>query len=268
MNNTALVTVAATGFSVAFFHAVIPTHWLPFVLVSRARGWSRTKTLGVAAFAGLGHVLLTSLLGLAIAWFGFQLNHRLGHMFPWLVGGFLFAVGLYYAWRQLRGRGVCHHHPPGGQHQPGPECGHEDEFADGEDADGSNAHVEGHGTQAGESHWEHELKESPLAGPERVHTSDWAAAGGLFVMLTLSPCETFLPVYLSGSQFGWMGFFVLSVILAVGALGGMLLFTWLTLMGLERVNLRRFERMESGLLAVLFMILGVLVVIVERGHGH
>ena len=54
----------------AFFHAAIPTHWLPFVLVSRARGWSRGRTLVVAAFAGLGHVALTSLLGLGIAWFG------------------------------------------------------------------------------------------------------------------------------------------------------------------------------------------------------
>lgn len=247
MNNTALVTVAATGFSVAFFHAVIPTHWLPFVLVSRARGWSRAKTLGVAAFAGLGHVLLTTLLGLAIAWFGFQLNHRLGHLFPWLVGGFLFVVGLYYGWRQIRGKGLRHHHLPGSRHQPGSSCGHEE----------------------GGSHWEHELAESPLSQAERNKgVSDWAAAGGLFVMLTLSPCETFLPVYLSGAQFGWTGFLVLSVILAVGALGGMLLFTWLTLMGLERVDLRRFERMESGLLAVLFMILGVLVVVVELGHVH
>jgi hypothetical protein len=81
MNNTLLTTVAATGFTVAFFHAAIPTHWLPFVLVSRARGWGRSKTLAVAAFAGMGHVLLTSLLGLAIAWFGFHLDENFGHLF-------------------------------------------------------------------------------------------------------------------------------------------------------------------------------------------
>ncbi len=247
MNNTALLTIAATGFSVAFFHAVIPTHWLPFVLVSRARNWSRAKTLGVAAFAGLGHVLLTTLLGLLIAWFGFQLNHRIGHVFPWLVGGFLFAVGLYFGWRQILGKGLRHHHLPGGRHRPSAECGHE----------------------KNETHWEHELEDSSLADAQpQTRTSDWAAAGGLFVMLTLSPCETFLPIYLSGAQFGWTGFFVLSGILAIGTLGGMLLFTWLTLMGLEHVNLRRFERMESGLLSVLFMILGILVVIVEHSHAH
>ncbi|AHF92418.1 hypothetical protein OPIT5_21355 [Opitutaceae bacterium TAV5] len=244
MNDTALATIAITGFTVAFFHAVIPTHWLPFVLVSRARSWSMARTLGVVVFAGTGHVLLTTLIGVAISWFGYQLNRQVGLLFPWLVGGFLFAVGLYYAWRQACGRGICHHHPPGGHHKPDKACGHEEN----------------------ESHWEHELEESPLAEPEK--TSDRAAACGLFVMLTLSPCETFLPVYMTGAQFGIRGFVVLSIILAAGALGGMLLFTWLTMVGLERVNLRRFERMEAGLLAGLFMILGVLVVIVERTHGH
>jgi hypothetical protein len=46
-------------------------------------------------------------------------------------------------------------------------------------------------------------------------------------MLTLSPCEGFLPVYLSGVQFGWRGFVVLSIILAIATLAGMTLFTWL-----------------------------------------
>ena len=76
MQSTVLTTVAATGFTVAFVHAVIPTHWLPFVLVARARNWGRGKTLLVTTLAGLGHVALTSVLGLAIAWFGFQLEEK------------------------------------------------------------------------------------------------------------------------------------------------------------------------------------------------
>src|SRR4051812_14826831 len=93
MQSTALVTVALTGFTVAFFHAAIPTHWLPFVLVARARRWSRTKTLAVTLFAGVGHILLTSLLGLVIAWFGFQIDEKLGRAFPLVVAGLLFLIG-------------------------------------------------------------------------------------------------------------------------------------------------------------------------------
>ena len=49
-------------------------------------------------------------------------------------------------------------------------------------------------------------------------------------------------------KFGWHGFAVLSGILAVAALAGMTLFTWLALLGLERFRVRRLERGEAGLL--------------------
>jgi hypothetical protein len=89
---TTLTTIAVLGFSVAFLHAAIPTHWLPFVLVGRARGWSWTRTIAVTLGAGLGHVALTSLLGLAIAWFGFKLNETVSGLFPWIAGGVLTAI--------------------------------------------------------------------------------------------------------------------------------------------------------------------------------
>lgn len=239
MNSAALTTIAITGFTVAFFHAAMPTHWLPFVLVARARQWSRAKTLGVTAFAGLGHVALTSLIGLAIAWFGFQIDHEIGEAFPLIAGTILIGVGVYYLWRQLRGKGICHHAIPGGHHHASEACGHETEH----------------------SHWEHELEDSELVSKRR---GDFAAIGGLFLMLTLSPCEAFLPVYLSGVQFGWTGFFVLSGILAVAALAGMTLVTWLALAGLDRFKVRHFERREAGTIGVLFCVLGVVVMAV--GH--
>lgn len=241
MNDTALATVAATGFAVAFLHAVIPTHWLPFVLVGRARRWSHGRTLAVALAAGMGHVLLTTLLGLGIAWFGFQLDETLGHLFPWIAGGLLLAFAGYYGIKQVRGEGICHHNPPGSRHAPSEACGHEH----------------------GRTHWDEEMAGSRLVAPG---TGDWTAIGGLFVMLTFSPCEGFLPVYWSGVQFGWRGFIVLSVILAVATLAGMALFTWLTLIGFDRLKIKRIERHESGLLALLFVILGLIVILLERGH--
>lgn len=242
MQSTVLTTVAVTGFSVAFFHAAIPTHWLPFVLVARAREWGRMKTLLVTMLAGLGHVALTSLLGLLIAWFGFQLEEKV-EAFPWLVGGMLGAFALYYLWRQLSGRGICHHNPPGGHHLADEHCADEKEH----------------------SHWQEELQDSPLVSRK---AGEWTAIGGLFVMLTLSPCEAFLGIYLSGVQFGWRGFIVLSIILAVATLAGMALFTWLALIGFEKFRLNRFERYEAGLLAAVFGILALVVVFLEHGHEH
>ncbi|WP_438483122.1 hypothetical protein [Oleiharenicola lentus] len=245
MNSAVLTTIALTGFTVAFFHAAIPTHWLPFVLVSKTRKWSHAKTLAVSSFAGLGHVALTSLLGLGIAWFGFQLDERAEELFPKVAGSVLLAIGAFYFWRQLSGRGVLHHHAPGSHHEASEHCGH------------------GHG---GHSHWDEELKGTKLMS---LKAGDWPVISGLFLMLTLSPCEGFLPVYLSGVQFGWRGFVVLSLILAVGTLAGMLLFTWLTLIGMDKLPIQKLERYEAALLGAIFSVLGLLVFFVEHGHdGH
>lgn len=240
MQSTVLTTVAATGFTVAFLHAAIPTHWLPFVLVARARNWGWPKTLAVTALAGLGHVALTSVLGLAIAWFGFQLEEKV-EWFSRFAGGLLLAFAVFYFWRQWTGRGILHHHPPGGHHHADEHCGQERE----------------------RTHWDAELKDSPLVSSK---AGDWAAISGLFVMLTLSPCEAFLPVYLSGVQFGWRGFIVLSVILAVATLAGMTIFTWLALVGFAKFRLKTFERYEAGLLGSLFAILGLLLLGLEHDH--
>lgn len=196
--------------------------------------------MAVALSAGLGHVALTTVLGLLIAWLGFQLDEEIGHAFSPIAGGVLVAVGLYYLWRQYRGGGICHHVIPGSHHHADEHCGEES----------------GH-----ESHWEHELKDSKLAS---ISSGDWTAISGLFLMLTLSPCEGFLPVYLSAVQFGWSGFIILSVILAVATLAGMTIFTWLTLVGFEKLKLRNFERWEAALLGTIFIVLGVMLLVLEH----
>jgi nickel/cobalt transporter (NicO) family protein len=239
MQSPVLASVAATGFTVAFLHAAIPTHWLPFVLVARARGWGRVKTLAVTAIAGLGHVALTSLLGLAIAWLGFQIDEKAGRLFPWVAGSLLLGFSLFYFWRQWRGGGICHHHTPGSRHKADEHCGEDHEH----------------------SHWQEELHDSPLVSSR---AGDWTAIGGLFVMLTFSPCEGFLPFYLTGVQFGWWGFIVLSIILAVATLGAMAVFTWLALLGFENFRVKAFERREAGLLGILFLVLAVLVVALQH----
>src|SRR3712207_4686563 len=96
MSGDALAPILATGFVVAFLHAAIPTHWLPFVLVGRAQGWSGRRILGVAVLAGGGHVASTAVLGLIVTGAGMALDPFLG---PWLAraaGVLLVGFGLYY----------------------------------------------------------------------------------------------------------------------------------------------------------------------------
>jgi len=204
VNSTFFTSIAVTGFAVAFLHAALPTHWLPFVLVGRAQKWSTGRTLGVTLLAGLGHVGLTIALGLALVVAGLALGPRLGGLFHWAVGGLMVAVGLFYI---ARGR---HNHAL-------PEAG------------------------------------------RRTYASDRAAIIALVTLLTLSPCEAFLPYYLAGMQHGWQAFLVLSGVLMAATSAGMLIFTSLSLAGFKRLGLQWVERYEETILGVALVLVGLAV---------
>lgn len=348
MNSAVLTTIGITGFTIAFMHAAIPTHWLPFVLTGRAQKWSRGRTLLVTTICGSGHVLFTAVLGFLVAWLGFALSERVGAWFPRIAGGALLAFGLFYVYRQLKGHGHGHSHLFGGHHHP--EAGHDDHahgrhggplvdtghgkielsvfetgvpprfrlyFTDAHggasappapsaiglktrrpDASeqvftfktgpgyleshedipepheftvfvelrhGNHAHT--HEVQFTEDHHHGEHGHThgePEVTPPTQAKSDWAAMVSLFVLLTFSPCEGFIPVYVSGVRYGWGGFALLTVILSIGTVLGMVVFTWLTLVGLEKMKLKWIERYESGVLGGLLCLLGLFVMIFEK----
>jgi hypothetical protein len=204
VTSTFFASIAATGFAVAFLHAALPTHWLPFVLVGRAQKWSTGRTLGVTFLAGLGHVALTAVLGLILVLAGLAMQPHVGGIFHWIVGGLMIAVGLLYV---LRGR-HSHAHPEAGR---------------------------------------------------RPYASDRAAIVALVTLLTLSPCEAFLPYYLAGMEHGWQAFVVLSLVLMVATSAGMLLFTGLSLAGFSRLGLDWVERYEETILGVALILVGIVV---------
>ena len=86
----------------------------------------------------------------------------------------------------------------------------------------------------------------------------------MFALLTFSPCEAFLPVFLTGAKYGWLGFVLLSTILAVATVSGMITFTWLTLHGLQRLRFKMLEKYEPVFVSAVFCILGMLVMILEH----
>ena len=243
MNQAVLTTIALTGFGVAFFHAAIPTHWLPFVLTARVQGWNPSKTIAVTALAGTGHVLVTAALGLAITLFGAALNDRIGAWFPRIAGGALLLFGLYYLCRQMLGKGHVHfHYPHEHLHEGGGATvhAHEHDHHDGDD------HRDAHG---------HDCRAHP--------TSDRAAILSLLAFLTFSPCEGFVPFYVSGIRYGWAGFAVLTAVLSIATVAGMIIFTSLTLAGLSRIKLGLLEKYESVLMGVLLCAVGVLIILFE-----
>lgn len=335
MTEAFFLSVVATGFAVAFAHAAIPTHWLPFVAAGRGQRWSKAKTLMVVALCGSGHVLFTTGLGVLVVWLGVETSKWTGHIFPWIAGGALILFGLYYLIRQVRGGGHGHSHFGPGHSHEGDAHDHASEAkridtghgvlmlevfeegvpprfrvrTEGAPATLPNAAAlsvetlrldgarqvfsfvaregylesveeipEPHEFTAGlslshgdhahrhevrfEEH-EHAASAQPAAKAQAglcapaIAKSDQAVVLGLFTLLTFSPCEGFLPVYLSGIKYGWMGFIILSAVLAFGTISGMVVFTWLTLSGMERLRLGFLERYESGILGAFILLLGI-----------
>lgn len=232
MDLAAFFTLAATGLAVAFIHAAIPTHWLPFVVVAKAQGWSRGRALAMVTLCSGGHMIIMTGLGLALAWFGLQIDEHWAGYFPYVAGGALIAMGAMILFRHWKGW-----------------------------THGHGEWIEGHCHHPGHDHDHEPVK--PVA-----RTSDWAAVGGLFTMLTFSPCEGLLPVYLAGVQFGWGGVSLLSIILAAGTWAAMLIFTWLTLLGVERLRLKWLEKCEAPVLGTLLVLCGIAFMVAEHFHFH
>jgi ABC-type nickel/cobalt efflux system permease component RcnA len=260
VNDVVFITLLATGFAVGFLHAVIPTHWLPFVVAARTQRWSKTKTLAITGFAGAGHVIFTTALGVLVVWGGIAINSRIGNAFPYLAGGALIVLGIFYLIRQIKG-GHGHAHLFGGHSRHAHSHEHEHEHKHGH---------EHHHDHDGHPHHHDDLDES-IEEEERAleqdwsrRRSDWAAILGLLALLTFSPCEAFLPVFLTGAKYGWFGFALLSLVLAVATVAGMITFTWLTLLGLQRLRFRILEKYEPMIVSAVFCILGVLVIMLEH----
>jgi len=114
---TAIVFLAA-GCATAALHALIPDHWLPFVLMGRSRKWSVAKTLGLASAGGLLHVCLAVALGVLTYRLGREgaeaAARRLGETLEVLsslgLAAFGFLYGGYSWYRERR------HHPPNQEH--------------------------------------------------------------------------------------------------------------------------------------------------------
>ena len=111
----AALALLGAACSIALFHTLIGVdHYLPFVVLGRARGWSLKKVLGITALCGLGHVVGSIVLGFV----GIGIGTAIGQL-EWIesVRGELAAWGLiafglaYMSWAGFKlWRGQAHEH--------------------------------------------------------------------------------------------------------------------------------------------------------------
>ncbi|MBC7466573.1 MAG: sulfite exporter TauE/SafE family protein [Bdellovibrio sp.] len=225
MNYYSLFPILLTGLMIAVLHAAIPTHWLPFVIASRAQKWSWQKTQSILLIAGLGHVIMTTLIGALIFVLGLSFFQKYQSYFLILASASIGFFGIFQIVQHFRGHRHSH-------------CDH------------------GHG----HAH-HHHFDEHQKTGQD-----GWAILS-LLSLLTFSPCESFLPVYLSAVHHGWQGFLALSLILAFGTLFSMLALTWVSMLGLSRFEMNWIEDNEKLVTGIGLLVLSILVFVIEN-HQH
>ncbi|MCY7357925.1 MAG: hypothetical protein LH609_10755 [Rudanella sp.] len=98
-------TIFVGSLTLSLLHALIPSHWLPFVTISKTEQWTSRQTLTVTANAGLAHTVSTTLLGILVSLAGWQLAANYRDLSERAIPLLLLALGLWYLMQHLR-----HHH--------------------------------------------------------------------------------------------------------------------------------------------------------------
>jgi nickel/cobalt exporter len=208
VNTLPVLLLAAAG--VGFGHAVMPDHWLPLAILSRARHYRTGKVARLSLAAAAAHVVVSLLLGGMVILVGLQFRASVAGHTDLVVGGILLATGAAFVILELRGKGHGHGHDHGAHSH------HEHDHAHAND---------------GHEHHEHHERGGRTAVLDRRATQTQPQAGGARRLALLvpfgaaaSPDLTILPVFLAASALGAGA--------AIGSLGVFMLVTVVTIVGL------------------------------------
>jgi len=248
--------LAGTAAMLGFVHTVIgPDHYLPFIVIGRARNWALRKTLLVSFLAGLGHILSSVVLGFVGIALGIALarlegvESARGEIAAWLLIGFGFA---YFLWGMRRAwRGKAHIHPhlhdhKGAQvHPHGPDRGVHD-----------SAHEQVHQHEHAHTHELAEHVHPHDEVSEKANVTPWV----LFTIFVFGPCEPLIPlimypaarhstagVVLVASAFGLVTIATMLVIIAAASFGA------------SFVRLGKLERYSHALAGAMIFVSGLSV---------
>ncbi|MFH1690214.1 MAG: sulfite exporter TauE/SafE family protein [Candidatus Eisenbacteria bacterium] len=210
-----LLVLLGTAATIGFVHTVLgPDHYLPFVVLSKARGWTSRKTALVTALCGVGHVLSSVVLGLigiviGTALFRLEAIEAVrGDIAAWLLMAFGFAYFVWGVHRAVRSRSHEHSHV----HEGGAE----------------HSHFHGH---TGEHSHVHDAR-SRSATP-------WI----LFLIFVFGPCEPLIPILMFPAARGSISHVVLvAAVFGLATVGTMLTVVMTSYYGLSRVRVKSMER--------------------------
>jgi len=236
--------LAGTAASLGLVHTVIgPDHYLPFIVIGRARNWTLRKTLVVSFLAGLGHILSSVVLGFAGIALGIAVaklegvESTRGELAAWLLIGFGLA---YFVWGMRRAwKGKAHTHA----HLHGHDGPHEHPHG----PDGRHEHVHSH-----------EIAEHahPHGEGKKANVTPWV----LFTIFVFGPCEPLIPLVMyPAARHSTAGVALVAAAFGVVTIATMLVIITAASWGARFVSLGRLERYSHALAGLMIFVSGLAV---------
>lgn len=237
--------LAGTAASIGLIHTIIgPDHYLPFIVISRARQWTLRKTLLVSFLAGLGHILSSVVLGFVGIALGIAVaklegvESARGEIAAWLLIGFGFAYFLWGMRRAWRGKPHTHAHLHGHvgvhEHPHGPEAGVHQHLHSHESA--AHAHPHGEGG--------------------KVNITPWV----LFTIFVFGPCEPLIPLVMyPAARHSPAGVALVAAAFGLATIATMLVIITAASWGASFVRLGKLERYSHALAGLMIFISGLSV---------
>ena len=224
-----IAILAGTAAAIGFVHTILgPDHYLPFIVLSRARQWSSGKTIMITFLCGIGHVLSSVVLGfigiaLGIAVFRLEVFESFrGELAAWLLIAFGFAYFIWGLRRAIRHRTHEHLHV----HESG------------------KPHLHPHKHLGDHSH--------PYSS-ERGHLTAWV----LFTIFVFGPCEPLIPLLMyPAARNNMMSVVMVASIFGLTTIGTMLSIVLASFYGLSRLPLRQLEKYSHALAGFAILLSG------------
>ena len=225
------------GAALSVIHALIPNHWLPFVLLGASQRWSRSRLVAITALGGFFHVLSTILIGVFVGLAGYELSRRQEMVTQFIAPAILVALGVGLIIANQLGRGHRHRHflPYEHDHEDAAHTAHAHE-------DGGDAHPLSH-------------RQSQSAAT-LTHRQATVSVAGIVAAMFFSPCIELEAYYFWAGGLGWFGIGALSAVYLVVTVGLMIV---LVVVATERFGkrLRFLEHHERLVVGAIFVVLGV-----------
>lgn len=222
----------------SLLHTLIPDHWLPFVLIGRARRWTPGKTAIVSGISAAIHAVLSVALGFVALRIGREAAAAAGDTLERASGVLLVLFGVGYAVWAWRKRG--HFHPGGAKiHAIG--------GAEGCDGDEGPSHPE---------HMHYHADDRLIRGRER-------GAAFLALIVGLNPCVLVLPLLIAAADGGPWAIALVTAGYVIPTVGLMVGLSAAGVAGARRIRLPAPARYMEAASGLLIAAVGVVFLLIE-----